>query len=188
MSNLITSKEAKKLNKEFYFTGKPCKHGHICERYVSNSGCVECYKLASSKNGNLYARKSRQKHKDKYNQKGKENYSILGDDYIKSMWWRAKQRAEKKGVPFNIEKSDIVIPEFCPVLNVKLESGKGKGPSDYSPSLDRIIPKLGYIKGNIQVICNLANRIKSDVDVSIIEKVFNFMKLQNDKYTNDMNI
>jgi hypothetical protein len=25
-----------------YFTGKPCKRGHIAERLVSNSTCVEC--------------------------------------------------------------------------------------------------------------------------------------------------
>jgi hypothetical protein len=25
-----------------YFTGKPCKHGHVAERTVSNSRCVEC--------------------------------------------------------------------------------------------------------------------------------------------------
>ena len=35
---------------------------------------------------------------------------------------RAKQRAELKGVPFDIEVSDVVIPEFCPVLGVEVES------------------------------------------------------------------
>lgn len=25
-----------------YFTGKPCKRGHVAERYLSTRGCVEC--------------------------------------------------------------------------------------------------------------------------------------------------
>jgi hypothetical protein len=27
-----------------YFTGKPCVHGHVCERLVSGGQCVECMK------------------------------------------------------------------------------------------------------------------------------------------------
>lgn len=38
--------EAKKLAKEngerFYFTGKPCKEGHISNRYVTGNECVDC--------------------------------------------------------------------------------------------------------------------------------------------------
>lgn len=29
-------------NVRFYFTGKPCKNGHICQRYSSNGECVSC--------------------------------------------------------------------------------------------------------------------------------------------------
>jgi hypothetical protein len=25
-----------------YFTGKPCRHGHVAERYASNNVCVVC--------------------------------------------------------------------------------------------------------------------------------------------------
>jgi len=34
---------AKQLGLKLYFTGKPCKKGHISERYVKNRGCVTCY-------------------------------------------------------------------------------------------------------------------------------------------------
>lgn len=33
-----------------YFTGKPCKHGHVAERYVSQNACVECRKERRIKN------------------------------------------------------------------------------------------------------------------------------------------
>lgn len=28
-----------------YFTGKPCKHGHIAQRFTGNATCVECHRL-----------------------------------------------------------------------------------------------------------------------------------------------
>lgn len=31
-----------------YFTGKPCKHGHIANRLTSNSACVDCNKVLCS--------------------------------------------------------------------------------------------------------------------------------------------
>jgi hypothetical protein len=41
--------EALSLGRGRYFTGRPCKRGHICERYVSTKLCVECQRLFSAK-------------------------------------------------------------------------------------------------------------------------------------------
>ena len=38
--------EAKALGLKFYRTGKPCKHGHLSERYASTAICVACIKIA----------------------------------------------------------------------------------------------------------------------------------------------
>ena len=40
--NLISRKEAKSKGSKHYYTGKPCKHGHLSERYVSSKGCTVC--------------------------------------------------------------------------------------------------------------------------------------------------
>jgi hypothetical protein len=40
----ISKQEAASLCLKRYFTGKPCVHGHICERYISSGACVECIK------------------------------------------------------------------------------------------------------------------------------------------------
>lgn len=56
-----------------------------------------------------------------------------------------------------------MIPEFCPVLGMKLECNAGTGHAKQnSPSLDKVIPELGYVKGNVQVISYLANVMKHD--------------------------
>src|SRR2546421_4578976 len=39
---LINRKEAKTQGLQWYFTGKPCKHGHVAERLLSNGGCRVC--------------------------------------------------------------------------------------------------------------------------------------------------
>lgn len=32
-----------------YFTGKPCKNGHITERAAANGGCMECHRLRNAR-------------------------------------------------------------------------------------------------------------------------------------------
>ena len=74
----------------------------------------------------------------------------------------AKARAKKYGHEFNIEVEDIIIPEYCPLLDLKIEIRRGgHGPQDCSPSLDRIDNTKGYVKGNVWVISWLANKMKA---------------------------
>ncbi len=51
----------------------------------------------------------------------------------------ARARAVKRGHPFNLELEDIVIPEFCPILGMKLQRGTGH-PCGASPTLDCLVP------------------------------------------------
>lgn len=81
----------------------------------------------------------------------------------KILFRAAKNRALKRNIEFNIDVEDIKIPEFCPILNIKLINHLGEGAhgGKYdSPSIDRIDNEKGYIKGNIQVISNMANSMK----------------------------
>lgn len=41
----MTRKEAIELGLNHYNTNRPCKRGHLCDRRVSNNGCVECAKI-----------------------------------------------------------------------------------------------------------------------------------------------
>jgi len=44
-SNIITRKEAKQAGYTYYFTGNPCKHGHVDYRYISSTECKTCLKI-----------------------------------------------------------------------------------------------------------------------------------------------
>lgn len=43
--NICERAEAKSKGLKFYFTGRPCKHGHLCERYTADGVCYECHAL-----------------------------------------------------------------------------------------------------------------------------------------------
>lgn len=88
----------------------------------------------------------------------------------------AKQRARQKNLKFAITPEDIVIPKRCPVLGITLAHGKNKRPRPTSPTLDRIIPSKGYVRGNIIVISSLANRVKSTANWSQILAVGYWLK------------
>jgi len=49
---------------------------------------------------------------------------------------------------------------------------------DNSPSLDKLIPELGYVKGNITVMSVRANRIKNDATRQEIELLLHWMNKQ----------
>lgn len=49
MSHLISREEAKRQGRKRFYTGKPCKHGHVSERYTKSNSCAECVKLNVSK-------------------------------------------------------------------------------------------------------------------------------------------
>lgn len=42
---IVTRKAAQKARLVHYFTGKPCKFGHIAKRYTSDSMCVACKRI-----------------------------------------------------------------------------------------------------------------------------------------------
>lgn len=79
------------------------------------------------------------------------------------MHQRAKARCKATGMEFSIEVSDIVIPDVCPVLGIKLNMNSGRSGAYYnSPSLDRIDNSRGYTKDNIHVISQKANAMKGN--------------------------
>lgn len=49
MHEIINRAEAKEKKLPYYFTGKPCPHGHIDQRLTSDYGCRECKRVAVKK-------------------------------------------------------------------------------------------------------------------------------------------
>jgi hypothetical protein len=108
-----------------------------------------------------------------YNAKQRFHYR---QNIEKVMLLAAKFRAKRYGLPFDLTIDDIFVPEFCPVFGFKLEIG-GTMSKPNRPTLDRRVPSKGYVRGNVQVISWLANKIKGDqTDPSLFERVAHYIR------------
>ena len=79
----------------------------------------------------------------------------------------ARKRAKAKHVPFDIDIEYVrsLVVSHCPVYGMPLNWStfcENKPiPTANSPSLDRIDPTKGYVKGNVWIISHKANTFKS---------------------------
>jgi hypothetical protein len=133
---------------------KTCHKKDAAARYKANKPAIlarcAAYKAANPEKYKLYDAKVKAKNPTLY------------------MWLKCRNRARAAGIPFTIKVSDIVIPTHCPLLGVALVRGKGQV-SRYSPTLDKKIPKLGYVPGNVWVISHKANAMKQDASLEELE-------------------
>lgn len=111
-------KDANKQGLKYYFTGKPCKHGHVSKRHAHNSVCVECSSLNSkrwskinnarcAKNMREWRRKNPEKEKINSDRANRAHYERHRDKvleagrlyYLKNREKRsAYERARRKSV------------------------------------------------------------------------------------------
>lgn len=112
-------------------------------------------------------------------EKTKKRHSESPLNKVKRLLDKRKSAAKKRGIEFSVCADDVFIPEFCPLLGVRLDfSGKPNNPNGMS--IDRIDPSKGYILGNVWVVSYRANRIKNDASLeelrSIVGNLENKMK------------
>lgn len=145
----------------------------------------DCTQCTMSKVGKAYGEKRRanptgktsSEHCKNYNQRQFEKNPF--EFRLKRTLRACKTRAKKYNVPFKITLQDLIdmfpTDNLCPVLKKPFVWGT-KSSKELSPSIDRMIPELGYVKGNIKFISYKANRIKNDSTVEILENLINYMK------------
>jgi hypothetical protein len=171
-----------------YFTGVACKHGHVAPRDVSDRSCYTC-KLAKSaqwkqKNPDKHAKINREwsakntasvgATRSRRNAKDPKKY------WARSTFQNARKRAAAKNIPFELTQEDIyqLAGTHCPVFGTAFDFiGNGRIVPQ-SPSLDRIVPSLGYVTGNVAVISNKANTIKQNATADEIQQVADWLRKQ----------
>lgn len=85
----------------------------------------------------------------------------------------ARKRAKRAGIPFNIDETDCKHEGFCPCCGNEMQRAIGLL-TDNSPTLDKVVPELGYVKGNVVVVCWRCNRIKSDASIQELSRIADF--------------
>lgn len=90
------------------------------------------------------------------------------DRHVGKYYNNAENRAKIENLPFTItlEYLRSIATDSCPIFFTPFEwgpSGKGKGHfKNNAPNLDRVVPDLGYVPGNVVFLSHRANRIKDD--------------------------
>ncbi|MBP1060021.1 hypothetical protein JOE51_001488 [Bradyrhizobium japonicum] len=96
--------------------------------------------------------------RERHRKNAKEHYwRTLQTDPRKAMLRNAQRAARRFNVPINITVDDIVMPARCPAFDIPLERSNGVA-GEASPSVLRVEPELGYVKGNIIVVSAKAAR------------------------------
>lgn len=132
--------------------------------------CKDCYQAKPiGMSDTQFRKKYDQEYHNRVLEQKRQEFDRHIERYILT---RAKNRAKKLGLDFNLELSDIVIPEICPLLEVPIVLGNADD-YEYSPSIDRIDNSKGYVKGNVWIISKKANSMKNSATK---EELTNFCK------------
>ena len=94
----------------------------------------------------------------------------------------AKKRADKKDVKFSVT-FDYLVSIFpkdsrCPIFKTKMN---WLGDKSDSPSIDRIMPELGYEEGNVAWVSNRANTIKLNRTPEVLRKIADWIEAEQKK-------
>lgn len=178
-----SKEEANSIGATFFFTGKPCRNGHIAPRYAKSSPiCIECAKASYAKRKTKILADLKAAYKanpEKYREKERK-YAEADPKYYwaKSVVSKARGRAKVFNLPFNINVAYIksITPDICPVFGIRFNFyGNGKTRKE-SATLDRKVPELGYVPGNVAVISHRANSIKHNASTAEIRAVADWME------------
>lgn len=80
---------------------------------------------------------------------------------MRSKFRTKKANAKHTGRNWTVDFGELDFPTHCPILGIELNYFS-EVICDNSPSFDCVIPERGYVKGNVYVISQRANRIKND--------------------------
>lgn len=101
--DVITRKEAIENGYSVYFTGIPCKYGHVAQRYTRNCDCVVCNKNKCYQNFLRNPEKYRQRVKE-YNSKNKEAHRKRSSEY----YWDNKEKVAEYYKKWRINNRDVI--------------------------------------------------------------------------------
>lgn len=139
----------------------------------------ECRACQSANAKHYYANpdvKQRRTDYERYRRRANPSLTMLNN---------AKNRAKRCGIPFNLTIEDCFIPKVCPVFGIPLVVGQVRTNgmhADDAPSLDRIDPIKGYVKGNVRVISWRANHLKNNATRQELEAIIEYMRSHEECY------
>jgi len=150
-----------KEKREYYLANRQNILAKCKAYHAKNAGARQQYQTE-------YRKKFGKKINEKLKRKRRNNPAL-------GMLKHAKYSARKKGIPFNLTLKDIEVPKVCPVFGFRLSVGNAIRNSK-SPSLDRVNPRKGYVKGNVRVISWRANDLKKNATLKEVKALLKYLE------------
>lgn len=108
-------------------------------------------------------------HKNKGKKRGHKPY-----DSETGVMRNTKHRAKQEGIPFSLTRDDVPpLPATCTSCGVALDR---QGEWRRQPSLDRLLPHLGYVPGNVAWICRRCNQVKGNATLDELCQVVEYIR------------
>lgn len=172
---------AKAAGKTTYFTGRPCKLGHIVNRVTSSGACVECARLSERRSRRKkieanpnWSKERYAKNPEYYRQKRKE-YRLKNPEKErlislasmqkrkpqKAAAERARQARKLKATPLWLTKNQL-----AEMKNVYVAAQKMSALAGFNCHVDHIIPLKGkdvcglHVPWNLRIVSQSYNSIK----------------------------
>lgn len=146
--------EATRLGLKRYFTGKPCRRGHVAFRYARDGNCELC------------ARMSYYKHRNK--------------NLFCNLLVNARRRSKLQGITFSLTQADLVCGDSCPCCGQKFSIDpaykRRRRINPRGPTIDRLIASKGYVAGNVAVICFRCNELKRDATAKELRQIADWLE------------
>lgn len=165
---------------KWYFTGKPCKHGHIALRQVSNKGCRECsaisfakwedanraeraaekkaWRLANPEAHAAKAKRNRLLHLDALRRKCRTRYALKKPEYIAAN--KARKAAKMSRTPPWADLTAIRLI-YAEAARITLITGIPHHVDHEIPLRGRLVSGL-HVQNNLRVLPALENISKGN--------------------------
>lgn len=150
---------------------------------------IKCNSCNLEKNEEEFSKRNDGKNIGKYRKTCKEcknknqrknYYNYKKNNPFLARHTKMKASCKQRNIPYNLDEEYLeqIWTEYCPISGIKLEwpTSSENRSSENVAELDRFIPELGYIKGNVSWVSRRMNNLKSNASVDELEKILNWMK------------
>lgn len=173
------TKNCSKCGKEYPATSEYFRTSSICKGGISNV-CKKCV---------AFAKKEWRQNTGRYKKGPRQLISFAERCATDSILRRAMilrqgivKRSKEKNLPCNLEiltvsYFDVLLRSnaSCECCGLELDFSFKNQVNERSPTVDRIIPALGYVIDNIAIICWKCNAIKKDAELAELKNLLEWM-------------
>ncbi|EWY41459.1 hypothetical protein N825_28565 [Skermanella stibiiresistens SB22] len=167
-----------------YFTGKPCKNGHISKRYTNTGSCQLRIQARNTAFRSENPERTRELDRSRHTRQADVDRRKLprGEEKNRSPYyrllWLTRHRARRDGIHCDLTDADLqdIIARAkgeCELTGIPFDrtlSGQGYR-RPFAASIDRIDNSKGYTRPNVRLVCAAMNVALGDWGEEVFARI-----------------